>query len=254
MTTIGNYTILRQIGEGGFARTYEAKHILLEERVCLKQNINITPVDAELLRREARLLWNLGHYSLPSMKDYFAVGDGSYAIAMSFIEGKTLDKVIEKHKAIHPEDVCWIMQRLFGVLHYLHANGIIHSDVKPQNIILQPKIHNAVLIDFGLSANKPIDSTKAIGYTDAFAAPELKAGSPPIPESDLYGAGIVMIYALGGDAIGRTFPQHVPKPIIDFCEELVQNDPILRPNWEKTDLVGRLSDIRQNVFGRRHSA
>jgi serine/threonine protein kinase len=187
------------------------------------------------------------------MKDYFAVGDGSYAIAMSFVEGKTLDKVIDKHKAIHPEDTCWIMQRLFGVLHYLHSNGIVHSDVKPQNLIVQPKIHNAVLIDFGLSANRPNGSTKAIGYTEAFAAPELKAGSPPIPESDLYGAGLVMIYALGGDPIGKIFPQHVPKQITDFCESLIQNDPTLRPNWEKTDLVGRLSDIRLSVFGRRHS-
>lgn len=253
MTTIGNYKLLRKIGEGGFARTYEAEHILLEEKVCLKQNINVTPADAELLRREAKLLWNLDHYSLPSMKDYFPVGDGSYAIAMSFIEGKTLDTIINKHKAIHPEDVCWIAQRLFGVLHYLHSNGIVHSDVKPSNLIVQPKIHNAILIDFGLAANKPTDSTKAIGYTEAFAAPELKLGLPPIPESDLYGAGIVMIYAFGGDPIGKIIPTSVPKLLTDFCEELIQNDPTQRPNWEKTDLVGRLSDIRQNVFGRRHS-
>lgn len=250
---IGNYKVVRQIGEGGFGRTYEARHILLDEKACLKQNINLTPEDAELLRNEAKLLWNVHHYSLPAMHDFFKANDGSYILAMSFIEGKTLDKVIEKHVALHPEEVCWISQRLLNALYYLHGMGIVHGDVKPPNVIVQPKVHNAVLVDYGLSSLMPTRISSAVGYTPVFAAPEIIAGKPPISESDIYSLGLTIIYALGGDPIAKTYPDYVPKPLQEFCNELVRYNPLDRPNWEKQDLVARLSDIRQELFGRRAS-
>ena len=254
MIIIGNYEIIKQIGEGGFGRTYEAKHILLEEKACLKQNLNISIEDEKLLRREAKLLWRIHHHSLPTMRDYFKSDDGSYVLAMSFIEGKGLEKSIEKHKAIHPEDVSWMAQRLLQALYYLHHTGIIHGDVKPPNVIVQPEIHNAVLVDFGLSSIRPTRKTSAAGYTAIFAAPEVIEGKPPLPESDFYGLGLTMIYALGGDPISKTIPDHVPKQLQDFFLELVRYNPMDRPNWEKNDLVSRLSDIRQEVFGRRNSS
>lgn len=254
MTTIGNYEVIRQIAEGGFGRTYEAKHILLDEKACLKQNINISPEDAVLLRNEAKLLWNVHHHSLPAMRDFFKMKDGSYVIAMSFVEGKSLDKIIEKHKAIHPEEVAWISQRLLNALYYLHSKGVIHGDVKPPNVIVQPKDHAAVLVDYGLSSLRPTRKTSAIGYTAIFAAPEIIEGKPPIPESDLYSLGLTMIYAMGGDPIAKTHPDYVPKKMQEFCNDLVRYNPIDRPSWEKQDLVARLSDIRLEEFGRRKSS
>lgn len=257
MARLGNYRIVRQIGEGGFARTYEAEHVLLGTKACIKQNINVSDLDTEVFRQEAALLWDINHHSLPAMKDFFEVGDGSHALVMTYVEGKTLDKIVEERKeqgkAIHPEDVCWIMQRLFQALHYLHSYGIVHSDVKPQNVIVQPEMHNAVLVDYGLSVFRPKRDSMPMGYTAAYAAPELLEGKPPIPESDLYGAGLVMLYALGGDIMAKTYPKHVPEPIKEFCDELLRYDPMERPNWEKEDLVKKLSDVRQEVFGRRHS-
>jgi len=250
---IGNYEVVRQIAEGGFGRTYEAKHILLEEKACLKQNLNLTTTDAELLRREAKLLWDVHHHSLPAMRDFFKGSDGSYIMAMSFIEGKGLEKIIEKHKALHPEEVCWITQRLLNALHYLHSMGIIHGDVKPPNVIVQPNLHNAVLVDYGLASLLPTRKTSAAGYTAIFAAPEIMDGKPPIPESDLYSLGLTMIYALGGDPVNKTHHDHVPKLLQDFIDDLVRYNPLERSNWEKLDLVAKLSDIRQEVFGRRHS-
>lgn len=253
MTTIGNYEIIKRIGEGGFARAYLAKHKELDELACIKQNINITKEDAKLLQREAKLMWNLNHYSLPSIKDFFAVGDGSYAIAQSYADGDDLEKKIQKHKAIHPEDVCWITQRLLQVLYYIHSHGVVNSDVKPQNIIVKPKEHNIVLIDYGLASLRPKGDTKPLGFTEAYAAPELLAGKPPIPESDLYGVGMVMIYTLGGDPFAKMYPKHTPEKIKEFCDALIKYDPMERPNWETGDLVKKLSDIRQEVFGRRSS-
>ncbi len=254
MVTIGNYEVIRQIGEGGFGRTYEARHILLQEKACLKQNINLTAEDEKLLRGEAKLLWHIHHHSLPAMRDYFQSPDKSYIMAMSFVEGKTLEQSVKKHKAIHAEDVCWVTQRTLNALHYLHSMGVVHGDVKPPNLIIQPKIHNAVLVDYGLSCLRPKRSSKAVGYTEVFAAPEITEGKPPLPESDLYSLGLTMVYALGGDPIAKSIPDNVPEPIKEFCYSLVRYDPMDRPNWHKQDLVKRLSDVRYESFGRRRSS
>ncbi len=255
ITTIGSYKIIRQIGEGGFGRTYEGRHILNQNiKACLKQNINLSETDAELLMREAEVMEKVSLHSLPAWRDTLRMPDGSVVIIMSFIEGKTLDRIIEKHHALHPEEVSWISQRLLNALHYLHSKGIIHGDVKPGNVIVQPhpKEHNAILLDYGLASVRPTSATKAVGYTPIFVAPETTQGKPPIPESDLYCLGLTMIYALGGDPIAKSMPGYVPKQVQDFYNHLVQYHPMDRPNWEKDDLVKRLSDIRLEVFGRRH--
>lgn len=215
--------------------------------------MNLSPENAELLKQEAALLWDLNHHSLPAMKDFFEAPDGSYIIAMTFVPGRNIEQIIKKHKAIHPEDVCWITQRSLHALYYLHSNGVVHSDVKPQNLIVHPKDHNAILVDYGLSSFRPKADTEAIGYTEVFAAPELTQGRPPIPESDLYGLGLTMMYALGGDVMAKAHAPGVPDPIRVFIDDFLRYDPTDRPNWEKGDLVKRLSDIRLEVFGRRHS-
>lgn len=254
MVTLGSYEIIRQIGEGGFGRTYEAHHILNPNiKACLKQNINITDDDAKLLAQEAELLAKVHHSSLPTFRDIYKCSDNSLVLAMSFIEGRSLDKIIEKHKALDPEEVCWIAQRSLNALFYLHNEGIIHGDVKPPNLIIQPKKHNAILVDYGLSIIKPTSSTKATGYTKIFVAPEIKEGKPPLPESDLYSLGLTMIYAWGGDPITKTNPSYVAKPLEEFVNNLTRYNPLDRTNWDKEDLVKRLSDIRYEVFGRRHS-
>jgi serine/threonine protein kinase len=251
MATIGSYQVVRQIGEGGFAYTYEARHVLLDEKACLKQCINISVDDAALLRNEAKLLWNVHHYALPAMRDYFITPDGSHVMAMSFIEGKTLEAAVKKHTAIHPEDVCWMSQRLLNALHYLHSLGIVHGDVKPPNVIVQPQMHNAVLVDYGLASIRPKATTKPVGFTQLFAAPEILQGKPPLPESDLYSLGLTMLYAMGGDIVARVHAPSVPAQLQGFCNDLLRQDPLARPNWGTQDLVARLSDVRLELFGRR---
>ncbi|MBU0666833.1 MAG: serine/threonine-protein kinase [Nanoarchaeota archaeon] len=253
MKTINNYEIIKQISEGGFGRIYQARHKELDELACLKQNINATLDDVALLKNEAKILWKLDEYhSIPAAKDFFSIGKNDYVMVMSYIDGQTTFDFVENNSNIHPEDVCWITERLLGALHYIHYNGVIHSDVKPQNVIVEPKKHDIKLIDFGLSTYNPQSKTRPTGYTELYAAPELLQGKPPVPETDLYGAGIVMLYALGGDVKSKSLPKNVPKEIADFCNQLLVFDPQKRPCWEKTNLIEELSDIRQHVFGRKH--
>ena len=253
-TIIGSYELIRQIGEGGFGRTYEGRHVLLPEvKACLKQNISINLEDTKLLQREAGLLAKIHHHSLPTFRDLVRVDDGSYVLIMSYIEGKGLEKAIAKHHSIHPEDVSWITQRLLNALHYLHHMGMIHGDVKPPNIIVQPEKHNAYLVDYGLATFQPKAGTKPDGYTPIFVPPEIKEGKPPLPVSDLYSLGLSMIFALGGNPLTKEMPDHVPSKLQDFYKEMTQFDPLQRTSWEKEDLVKKLSSIRDEVFGRKTS-
>lgn len=254
MGVIGNYKIKKLISEGGFAYIYQAEHVILEELACIKQCKINTPEYAELLRQEAKLLWKLHeHHSIPTVKDYFKANDGSHVMVLDYIDGKSLDEIIPAKSRMHPEDACWVTERLLEAVFYSHYNGIVHSDIKPGNVIVEPKKHDIKLIDFGLSVYKPTSITKPIGYTEAFVAPELLEGKPPIPETDIYGVGVVMLYALGGDPLAKSIPDDVPGEIKNFCNTMLKYDPMERPNWEKGNLVKQLSDVRQNVFGRRHT-
>ncbi len=251
---IGNYEVIKQIGEGGFAYTYLAKHRLLGEMACLKQNINLSPEDTELLLGEAKLLWHIHHYSLPTLRDFIQCDDGSYVLVMTYIEGKELYKIVQEDypQGIEPEHVCWMTQRMLNALHYLHFHGVIHGDVKPQNVIIKPEEHNAVLVDYGLATLRPGRKSRTAGYTPAFAAPELILGQPPIPETDLYGLGVTMIYALGGDSYNKAYPSTVPRELQDFFNRLVVYDPLQRPRSAE-ELIRPLSDLREKIYGRRSS-
>lgn len=253
-TVIGNYEVIKQIGEGGFATTYLARHRILGENACVKQNLRLDAEDKELLLKEAKLLWHIHHHSLPTLRDFFEHTDGSYIMVMSFIDGKELFKTIKEDypTGMDPEHVCWMTQRLLNSLYYLHYRGIIHGDVKPQNIMLQPKEHNAVLVDYGLATVKPRHFTKTPGYTPAFAAPEQIAGKPPIPETDIYGLGATMIFALGGDHHSATFPDKVDPRIREFFLNMVTHDPLKRPN-NANALLDPLRELRLACFGRTES-
>lgn len=253
MSDIGSYQVLNRIGEGGFGTVYQARHKVLEELACLKQNSIASEDNAGLLIKEARLLWRLeDHHSIPTVKDLYVIDKDTCVMAMSYIDGKTLEDTVKGHSGLHPEDACWITERLLGALYYCHNNGVIHTDIKPANIFIEPKRHDIKLIDFGLATYKPKSKTVPVGYTPRYAAPELIDGRPPIPETDIYGAGIVLLYALGGDIETKSIPDSVPREISEFCMSLLKYDPMERPNWKRENPYEKLSDIREKVFGRRH--
>ena len=249
---LAHYEILAQIGEGGFGRIFQARHRLLDELACLKQNINADPEHVELLRQEGKILWRLyEHHSIPSVKEFCKIDEKNAVLVTTYIDGKTLEETVEKEGRLHPEDTSWIVERLLGALFYCHYNGVVHSDIKPQNLFIEPTKHDIKLIDFGLSVFRPTAKTTPVGTTEMYAAPELLLGKPPIPETDLYGAGIVMLYALGGDLRCKAFPKDTPKELREFCARLLRYDPSERPNWS-SNLFAQLSDARFVAFGRRH--
>jgi eukaryotic-like serine/threonine-protein kinase len=256
MTKVGNYKVLKQIGEGGFGRVFQAVHTGLDSpecMACLKQNKHASKEDVELLRYEAKLLWKLDEYhSIPAVKDFIQLDHDNAVIVLSYIEGHTIEDIVSAKGGLHPEDASWVTERLLGALYYSHCSGVVHTDVKPENVFIEPKKRDIKLIDFGLATYKPRGTTRPLGYTPRYAAPELMLGKPPIPETDLYGAGIVMLRALGGDVAKKSFRADTPEELADFCNSLLRYDAAERPNWERDDPLRKLSDLRLKIFGRRH--
>lgn len=253
--TIGNYQILEKIAEGGFGTTYLGEHRISRKSVCIKHCHQVAPVYQETLIEEARAIWDLRHYSIPVMRDFLHLDDGSLALVMSFIPGLTVEKLVERHGRLDPENVAWMMERTLNALKYLHYNGVIHGDVKPQNIIVQPETHSIVVVDFGLSLVKPTAKSEAKGHTPGFASPEQLDGRPLVPESDMYSLALTMMFALSGsyEEVERLrVPNNVPDSLCTFLKRFLVRDVRKRPNWSE-DLEASLRRVRVEAFGRDHS-
>lgn len=248
---IGQYKILRVIGQGGFGRTYLAEHTALKKKVVIKQANFRGELAQQILLDEASLLWDVNHWGLPTVKEVLIDEEGDVLLVMNFIEGDELFNYVKQNGPVDAETACWITQRILSALYYLHFRGIVHRDVKPANIIVNFDTHIATLVDFGLSKLKPDGSPDASGYTPFFGAPEQVAGKAPIPESDIYGLGMTMLYILGGDFRSKTLPDTLAGLLKDFICDMLREDPMERPDNCK-DLNEKLGELRKDLFKRAH--
>jgi len=152
--------------------------------------------------------------------------------------------------------VCWITQRIINALQYLHYHGVVHGDIKPQNLIVQEETHSVCLVDFGLAMVKPTSKDRAKGYTPIFASPEQIAGQTLLPESDFYSLGMTILFMLTG-SLEHTeklmIPNDVPDPLCEFIKRLLRRDVLSRPRWDSEDLNETLQKVRMASFGRTHS-
>jgi serine/threonine protein kinase len=251
-TVIGNYKVLSAIAEGGFGTTYKGEHVLTKDPVCIKHCSMVSPAHDKILIQEMKSIWDLRHYALPVMRDLQRLDDGSMALIMSYIPGPTLEQVVEKAGKLDPETMAWISDRIFNALMYLHHHGVIHGDIKPQNVIVQPDTHSVVLVDFGLAMVKPGSSDKSIGYTPIFASPEQIDGKALLPASDYYGVGMLMLYGLNGGKHmdKKQVPATVPDAMCDFIHRITKKDVLSRP---QRDVYDDFVEVRKQSFGRTRS-
>lgn len=253
---IGQYKVIEKIAEGGFGTTYKAEHVRLGTPVCIKHCSRIDRAMDRILEQEARAVWDLRHYAIPAMRDILRLDDGSSALVMSYVEGPTLEQIVQKSGQMDPEHVVWIMQRVLNALQYLHHHGVVHGDIKPQNIIVQPDKHMAVLVDYGLAMVKPKPSDENIGYTEVYSPPEQIEGKPLLPETDLYSLGMTALFALNANerlVQKKMVSNKVPKAMRDFLMGLIVRDTLARPNWSKVDLCDQIIEVRREAFGRAQS-
>mgnify|MGYP003393651181 CR=1 FL=1 len=257
---VGEYELLDLIAEGGFGKTYKAKHLELGQLACLKHPHEMTLADEKILSQEAQIMWNLSHHSIPAVRTLLRMPDDKLALVMSYIPGPTLTQVVEyladKGKRLDAEDVAWITERILNALRYIHYEGVVNGDLKPHNVILQPGNHKAYVVDFGLSKLKPKRRSGNKGYTEFFSAPEVVAGGTILPEADFYSLGMTMIFALTGDPEklkSKEVPVDTPDPMVRFIERLIVRNPLDRPRWPETpdqpDLWDEFKQVRIDSFG-----
>ncbi|NLE99471.1 MAG: serine/threonine protein kinase [Anaerolineales bacterium] len=206
------YRIVSRLGHGGMGAVYRVWDTRLKISVALKEMVPQPGLDQQTLeelrqqfRREAQILARLSHPNLVRVGDFFEE-DGNAYLAMDYIEGESLAARIGREGALPEDQVLAWAEQLLGALDYCHDHGVIHRDIKPQNIIIRSD-GQAVLVDFGLvklwDPNDPHTRTAMRGMgTPEYAPPEQydAAAGHTDPRSDLYSLGATLYHALAGHA------------------------------------------------------
>ena len=210
----GHYRIVQALGEGGLAKTYIAEdhHRPGNPKCAVKflkpasNNSNFLPTARRLFKKEAEILEQLGrHDQIPRLLAYFEENKQFYII-QEFIEGHTLGAEIHPGSCWSENKVLLMLQDVLQILEFVHSFGVIHRDIKPNNLIRRDKDGRLVLIDFGAVkqvSNPRITSqlqhapkTISIG-TQGYAPTEQVRGKPRF-NSDIYALGMISIQALTG--------------------------------------------------------
>ena len=206
------YRIVSRLGQGGMGAVYRAWDTRLNVPVALKEMIPQPGLDPHMLdqlrqqfQQEAQVLAGLKHPHLVRVSDFFEEGDNTYLV-MDFVEGESLADRIKQEGALPEAQVLTWAKQLLAALAYCHDQGVLHRDVKPQNVIIQPD-GQAVLVDFGLvklwDPDDPRTRTAMQGMgTPEYAPPEQYGAQMghTDPRSDVYSVGATIYHALVSQA------------------------------------------------------
>jgi serine/threonine protein kinase len=227
----GRYRIEDVLGRGGMASVYLARDEELERPVAVKvlaEHIADQPVFHDRFLREARLAAQLSH---PNIVQVFDVGeeDGSPFIVMECVEGSTLGDELKERGRLDPDEVVDLALQICGGLEHAHAAGLVHRDIKPQNLLLRPD-GTVKIADFGIARAAETTRLTQIGSvlgTAAYLAPEQALGEEVTAAADLYSLGCVLYELL----IGRTpyVFETLPELVVKHREEVIPPVRELRP-------------------------
>ncbi len=244
------YRIIHKIGQGGMGAIYKAEHLIFEELRALKVLVPQLAHDEALVRflqQEARITRRLSHPNAVRVEDVDRAEDGRLFIAMEYVEGKSIKKIIEQSGPIPVLRVIEIARQLCSALDSAHSLGMIHRDIKPDNVLLvrQPDDRDlAKILDFGIAKIKEsakergrdvsgvtMTKTGFVVGTPQYMSPEQAMGTPGDRldgRSDLYSLGVLLYEALTGE-----LPFHADTPmgyIIQHVNTLPRSPISLRPD------------------------
>jgi len=231
------FTIERALGAGGMGEVYVAHDSMLNETVALKTIASNLVGDAmvERFRREAQAARRISHPNVVRIHDIGQDGPLTF-ISMEYVKGETLGEHIDRNGICKVEFLKPVALQLCAALQAAHDAGVIHRDLKPDNILLDDKEHVRV-IDFGLArveSNDGLTATGAVMGTPNFMAPEQMLAQVIDARTDIYAVGCVLHYALVG---APPFVRETPVAVgIAHCHEapssLIPRRPDLPAGWD----------------------
>ncbi|MGV3708559.1 MAG: serine/threonine-protein kinase [Gemmatimonas sp.] len=201
--TAGQYRVDNEVGRGGMGIVYLGVDLQLERPVAIKTLPPHLAVDAKVRKRfitEARTAGALSH---PNIVPIYAASerDGVVYFAMRYINGESLAERIARLGPLPPAEVVGMMRQLASALGYAHANGVVHRDIKAENVLLDSETNRAMLTDFGiarLNESQALTATGTVLGTVHYMSPEQVTGEQLDGRSDLYSLGVLAFLALCG--------------------------------------------------------
>lgn len=278
---LGQYTLVGKIGEGAMGAVYRARHALLRRPTAIKllRPDRFSPRARGRFEREVQITGRLTHPNTVAVYDYGRTDDGTLYYAMEYLRGLTLDQVVNRFGPMPERRVVHVLKQVAGSLAEAHDQGLVHRDVKPQNVMLCHRGGVADLvkvIDFGLVKDSPeersadLTSEGAAVGTPLYMAPEAASSSGEVDaRSDLYSVGVVAYFLVTGEqpffglTANEVFKKHLEdrpeppsaklrRPVAPELESLIlrclAKSPEARPMSARA-LLGMLEDVVEPALG-----
>ncbi|MBX6366190.1 MAG: serine/threonine protein kinase, partial [Gemmatimonadetes bacterium] len=207
----GRYRVHRRLGAGGMGTVYLAEHVRMGRRCALKVLSRALSEDAEAASRFAREAANASRVSHPNVATVYDFGetdDGLIYLAMEYVEGEPLSRLVEREGRLPAERAVGIACQIATGLAAAHRAGVVHRDLKPDNVLVAVGEDGGDLvkvIDFGIAkaahdAEQDLTRTGFVVGTPRYMSPEQLVGEPADGRSDLYALGCILFEMLTGDA------------------------------------------------------
>ena len=247
-TTLGSYKLLDKIGGGGFAQVYLARDTRTNQVVALKVLRSEYVEDPEFIarfRHEAQALLRLPPNPHIVALHEFGEQNGTYFLAMEYLEGHDLQEVIRRQGALPVETTVSIVAQVAEALAVALQGGVVHRDVKPANIKINPQ-GVAKIMDFGIARaaeGTRLTRTGMTVGTPSYMAPELWEGKPAGPQSDVYALGVMLCEMLLGQS-----PFEATTPAATMRRHLTEPPP--RLNVARPDVPPWLAEISDRALAK----
>jgi len=220
------YRLLELVGSGGMAVVYRGRDTLLERQVAVKvlrEGFAGDPAFLARFQREARAAANLEHPNIVTVYDVGQDGDRHY-IVMEYVDGHDLKTLIRRNVRLSVGEALDIAVQVCEGVGHAHKAGIVHCDIKPQNVLVT-KEGRAKVTDFGIAralSESGITESETVWGSPLYFSPEQAAGEPPSPASDVYSIGVIMYEMLAGAP-----PFQAEKPAALALMHMRENPPPL---------------------------
>lgn len=203
---VGSYRIEKQIGSGGMGKVFEATHTMLRRHVAIKvllPELVAVPAMSSRMAQEASILDDLCHPGIVRVLDCGLLDDGRPWIAMELVTGESLAAKLDRESRLSAREVIDLLTHLADVLTTVHARGVIHRDLKPDNILFaaSDSAYPLRVIDWGVArhgAGGRITLEGTTFGTPSYMSPEQILGRGIAPPTDVYSLGVIAYEALAG--------------------------------------------------------